>query len=341
MFTVDEVTTTVKISDIEEYVSQLDIFKHYCPNFKELDKDFVSEFYEDKKPDCRIYASSPTELKYHDFGDSTHLGCYAYVMKKYSCNFRECLTIIANDFNLIKSSNSSAIQPNFMFEREKLVVKPYVVQDKAVISIVSRNWNLSDYHYWFKRYGISFAWLESYNVIPCSYVYLKKGDSTNVFHNSYSNPIYAYKFTDNNSTSFKIYFPLSANKKHKWMFSGEALKSIEGYDQLPEKDEILIITKSLKDVICCRLCGYSAISLQGEGNKLQRDLYDVLKERFKDIIVFYDNDKGGVEGAYDITSTYKIRSITIPLSLESKDLSDLIENKGLEMAKQTLIKLIK
>lgn len=344
MFTVDDVSLSqgysIKIEDIESSVSEFQIFKAYCPNFIELDKDFKSEFYDDNKPDCRIYVNDRNKLSYHDFGNNDHMNCYTYIMKKYTCNFAECLRIIANDFNLVGMKSQTSVRPNFMFGREKLADMKYVAKDKPTIEIVSRNWNLTDYNYWFKKYCISFEWLMSYNVVPCSYVYLKRGENTTVFADSKTSPIYAYKFVYNGITSYKIYFPLSSNPKHKWLFSGAVDKHTEGYDQLPKKDSLLIITKSLKDVIACRLCGYSAISLQGEGNKFANDLYNNLKDRFDQFIVFYDNDKGGQEGAEVISSKFGFKSIIIPEEYESKDLSDLIANKGLNEATQVLNKLI-
>lgn len=340
MFTVDEVYTSIKIADIEASVSEFQIFRAYCPSFIELDKDFKSEFYEDNKPDCRIYVNSSNRLSYHDFGNNDHMNCYTYVMKKYSCNFSECLRIIANDFNIKNSRRDLGMKPNFMFGRETVEQKQYVAKDKPTIEIVSRNWNLTDYNYWFKQYEISFEWLTSYDVIPCSYVYLKRGENTTVFASSKTNPIYAYRFKHEGVISYKIYFPLSSNPKHKWLFSGGVHKNIEGFDQLPDKDNILIITKSLKDVMACRLCGYSAISLQGEGNKFSQELYDKLIDRFDEFIVFYDDDQGGRDGANDITSKYGFKSIVVPSEYESKDLSDLIAKIGLNSSKIVLNKLI-
>lgn len=337
MFTVDELYTNIRISDIEAVASELDIFKKYCSNFTELNKDFKSEFYDDKKPDCRVYISDNGKLKYHDFGaKDDHFNCYTYVMRKYSCNFRECLKIIANDFNIKGTSEPFNMQPNTNFTKERVVHFPYVPKVKPIIKIVSRNWNLTDYEYWYKQYKISFEWLMSYNVIPCQYVYLQKGQETTVFTESKVSPIYAYKFIFEGVVSYKIYFPLSTNKKFKWLFSGITANNIEGFDQLPDKDDLLIITKSLKDVICCRLCGYSAISLQGEGNKLSTDLFNKLNSRFIRFIVLYDNDDGGKEGSAEMVKKYGFKSIIIPPEYECKDLAELIAKIGLKEAKTVL-----
>jgi len=102
----------------------------------------------------------------------------------------------------------------------------------------------------------------------------------------------------------------------------------------------LIITKSLKDVICCKLCSYSAISLQGEHNKLDKLLVNKLSKRFKNIILFYDNDESGVKSSNKISSNYGFKSIFIPVKYNCKDLSELIASYGLKRAKIILKKLI-
>jgi len=333
MFTAKDIIPDSLLSDIKSKVSDYDIFKFYCRNFEEINKPFLSEFYADNNPSCRVYQNKDNALYYKDFGTGDNFGSYWYVMHKFNCTFKEALTIIANDFGLFKSDK---VRPEVVLGRDS-VFKPKNIKVKSTISIVPRQWNLHDYNYWFKQYGISFDWLDSYEVIPCEYIYLHKGDKTIVFQHKNDNPIYAYRFTHEGKYSYKVYFPLSPNKKFKWMFSGGTENNIEGYYQLPLIDDLLIITKSLKDCICYRILGYSAISLQGEANKLKKDLVVKLQRRFKQIIVNYDNDEQGIKSAHKITSNYGFRSIFIPSEYKCKDLSDLIQLKGLNEA-ETVIK---
>lgn len=335
MFTTDNIYLDISLKDIESKISDIDIFKKYCTGFQEINKDFKSEFYTDNNPSCRIYQKNNNRLAYKDFGGSgEHLNPYEYVMKKHTCTFKEALKIIANDFNLLKVG--PVTKPSFILGEFNIEVKKV---EKSTISIVSRNWNLTDYKYWYNNYNITFDWLDSYEVIPCEYVYLHKGEKTIVFQNTKENPIYAYRFTIDGKYVYKVYFPLHPDKKRKWLFSGTS-DCIEGFDQLPYHDDLLIITKSLKDVICCRLCGYSAISLQGESNKLSKELVEKLKKRFKKFVIFYDNDNQGIISANKITENYGFKSIIIDPNDKSKDLSDYIKNNGLNQAKTMLNKLL-
>jgi hypothetical protein len=335
MFEASDVSPIISIDEIYSHISEYDIFKRYCPHFKEIDKPFLSEFYNDKNAACRIYQSKSNRLYYKDYGNGDNFGCFEYIMFKYSCSFKEAINIVANDFNLFRGiATSSTILLGK--EKEIKVVKP---RFKSSITIHTRNWDLIDYEYWGK-YGIDFGLLESYDVFPVKYVYLHKQDKTIVFNHYKANPIYAYRFTNDGKYSYKIYKPLSPDKKYKWLFSGGVKDNIEGFDQLPLHGDILILNKSLKDVMCTHLCGYPSISLQGEANILEQELVNKLLKRFNKIIVLYDNDSQGLKSAKVISDKYGFKSIIIPLEYNSKDLSDLVVKIGLKEAKNVLNKLI-
>lgn len=343
MFTVDDIQSIIKLEDIENAVSEYDIFKAYIPHFKEIDRDFKSEFYDDHKPDCRVYPSGTGKLLYHDFGNGDHFNCYTYVMKKYSCTFAECLRIIANDFNLLKVKSSVSFKPNFILGKESITKKTFEPRVRSEISIVSRNWNLTDYNYWFKQYGLSFEWCESYFITPCSHVYLKRFDSTVTYVSTKSNPIYAYKEFDWETGDFlgyKIYFPLNLDKKRKWICAADIGKSIAGWEQLPETDDIGILTKSRKDAAVLRTLGFSGYSLQGEANNLPSKLMPILESRFTHNFILYDNDKGGIDGAESMSSKYPFKTIFIPIKYDCKDASELVAKIGQNEAKTVLNKLI-
>jgi putative N-acetylmannosamine-6-phosphate epimerase len=106
---------------------------------------------------------------------------------------------------------------------------------------------------------------------------------------------------------------------------------VQGYKQLPNKGERVIITSSLKDVICLHAAGYNAIAMQSEMQVPEQKLVDELKSRFKQIDVLYDNDFAKVNNpgqtmAKKICDLYGFNNICIPTSFESKDPSDLVSN---------------
>lgn len=314
--------------DILEKISEYDIFKYYCKSFIDLDKSFCSELRVDNNPGCRIYITPNNQLRYKDFASGENYDCWNYVMRKFNCNYGEALNIISSDFNL--SNIKPNIEPRILLSNDEFKLKlQNTPKIKSSITIVEQSWNITDFNYW-NQFGITFDILEEYNVFSAKYVYLHKGDRRYTFEYKKTNPIYAYRFTRDGQYSYKIYFPLHPDKKYKWLFSGGASEDVEGYDQLPLNGDTLILTKSLKDCMCYRVLGYSAISLQGEGNKLEQSLVDKLLKRFDRIIINYDSDERGILETNKLIEQYKFNCFYID---KHKDLSDYIKNEGLDKAK--------
>lgn len=307
-------------------ISEYDIFKYYCHNFQDLDKSFCSELRMDKNPGCRIYVNSYNQLRYKDFASGENYDCWNYIMNKYNCTYYEALNIIANDFRIKEMKID--IDPKTLLLNDNFKDKIIAPKTKSIITITSQNFNITDYNYW-NQFGINFDILNEYNVFSAKYVYLFKGDKRYQMEYTKTNPCYAYRFTRDGEYTYKIYWPY-ADKHRKWLFSGGAAEDIEGYDQLRLHGDLLILTKSLKDVMCYRVLGYDAISLQGEANKLDSNLVNKLLKRFDRIIVNYDEDEEGIRGTVRLKNQFGFNSFFID---QYKDLSDYIKTEGLDKAK--------
>jgi len=328
MLDFNDAQISLTADDILQKISEYDIFKFYCKNFIDIDKSFCSDLRIDNNPGCRIYLNSNNQLKYKDFASGDNYNCWNYVMNKFNCTYYEALNIISNDFNL--SSIKTNIEPRLILTNDEFKTKiASIPKEKSTITIVEQPWGITDYNYW-NQFGITFDILDEYNVFSAKYVYLNKGNRRLTFEYKKSNPCYAYRFTGEGRYSYKIYFPNHPDKKYKWLFSGGSSSDIEGYDQLPLNGNILILTKSLKDCMCYRVLGYSAISLQGEGNKLEQSLVDKLLKRFDKIIINYDCDSRGILETNKLVEQYNFNCFYID---KHKDLSDYIKNEGLDRAK--------
>ena len=116
---------------------------------------------------------------------------------------------------------------------------------------------------------------------------------------------------------------------------------LQGLEQLPESGELLIITKSLKDVMVLYKYGYTSVAPQSENATIPKPLMEDLKKRFKHIIVFFDYDNGGIKGAEALCKRYNLNKVFISkhyLDIYSiKDISDFAK----EMSKQKTIELLK
>lgn len=316
----------------------LDLWKRYS-NFQEIDKSFTSQLYSDKNPSCRVVVSSSGNLYYRDYGESSHYfsDIFEYLMFKYNSTFYEVLNIIASDFSLRDIKVNKELK-ELILESNQIKVEKLIKQ-KAKIEIIPQNFNLIDYNYWYGNYCIDFKMLQEYDVFSAKTVILTKGDKRNIFYYSKVNPSYAYRFLDDyGNYSYKIYFPLSKDKKFKWLFSGGSQTDIEGYSQLNLHGDLLILTKSMKDCMSYRNIGYDAISLQGEANKLDSELVYKLLKRFNKIIVNYDEDEEGIKGSIRLKNQYGFNYFFID---GSKDLSDYIKDNSLDKAKEMIKKKIK
>jgi len=145
-----------------------------------------------------------------------------------------------------------------------------------------------------------------------------------------NNPMYAYKVYDH----FKIYRPL-ADKYTKWR-NNLASYDIQGYEQLPEKGDLLIITKSLKDVMCLYEMGYTAISPSSESTFISDKALNQLKRRFKRILICFDRDVSGIKNMRKISLKTGLNGFLVHKKWKAKDISDAVKLNGFEVIKNWL-----
>lgn len=129
---------------------------------------------------------------------------------------------------------------------------------------------------------------------------------------------------------YKIYAPY--DKEHKFV-SSFPRNYVEGMLQLEYKQDLLIITKSLKDVMVLHELGYEAVSPKSENTVIETDILSKLEAQYKRIVVFFDNDlkhKG---------DEYPYPQIQLPVN-KAKDISDFIKLYGRIEAKNILKQLL-
>jgi hypothetical protein len=312
MFNLQDAYTNISIDDIYSKVSEYELWKYYCHNFEVLDRSFKSELYKDNNPSCRIYLGNNNRLLYKDFGTGESFTVLDYIKEKYRCTFKEALNIIGNDFKIVQSNRLVTKESRILLVNDETIIR-----SKTRIDIITQPFSIIDFNYW-NQYEIPLTLLEEYNVFACKYVYLIKNGKVITFNYTKDNPIYAYRFVNEGEYSYKIYFP-KAEKKYKWINNCNT-SIIQGYEQISDNPNPLILTKSLKDVMCYRLLGYDAISLQSETSNLPKDL---------NVIINYDNDEEGIKGTKKLEQQYGFKSFFLE---EAKDLSDYIKANSLKEA---------
>ena len=86
-----------------------------------------------------------------------------------------------------------------------------------------------------------------------------------------------------------------------------------------------------------RLFNINAISPQSESIFLNENQFDLLKLRFKKIIINYDNDVQGLKSMDKFSNQFNIDKLIIP---EYKDISDYIKYQGYDKTKNLINNII-
>lgn len=315
---------------ILERVTEEEILQYYLEdylNFSDFIKSPLRPFDNpDKNPSFSFKKTYNGSIIWRDWGTGKYGDCFNFVTEKFNISFKEALSKIYDDMCL---NNKPIIKrvTEFYQTKPSLGKKVFRPEFKLFSSI--------DIQYW-GQFGIDLTTLVKFNVKACNRLFkTEEGEEKLLRYYTNDSPLYTYEYEPG---IYKVYAPY-APKKQKFLYNGGP-SIIEGYNQLTDKGKLLIITKSLKDVMCLSELGYDAISLQGEGNILTLEMLEILDPKFDNIIVFYDNDQAGREGASRIEDKYGIMSIEIPNNYNAKDISDFIKKYGKSKAKDLMENLI-
>jgi hypothetical protein len=199
------------------------------------------------------------------------------------------------------------------------------------IGIVRQPFTEIDKGYW-KQFGISIDTLKKFNVFSIKYFLCN-----NVVRGTYkdTSPMYAYNVYDR----FKIYRPL-ASKYTKWR-TNLTNEYVQGLAELPkEGGNLLIITKSLKDVMCLHEMGFNAIAASSETTFIPEDILQSLRSKWKHIVILYDRDATGMKKARDYSRQYRMDAIFVHKKFKAKDISDAVRDNGFFAVKEWLTKTV-
>jgi 5S rRNA maturation endonuclease (ribonuclease M5) len=311
----DNITIDWILSKVTEY----DIYAKYIGQFK-VGMIYNSPFRKDKNPSFGIYYSKRTkQLLFKDHGTGECGNVIKFVsLFTGKTEYSDILSDIVDKLNI--TNNTKLVSS-----------KQYIPPTETVIGVVRQEFTDVDINYW-KQFNISINTLKKFNVNSIKY-YLCNGIVKGTYKRE--NPMYAYKVYNN----FKIYRPL-ADKYTKWR-NNLTDYDIQGYEQLPQKGDILFITKSMKDVMCLYEMGYPAVSPSSESTFLPKDVLEQLKTRFKRIIILFDRDVAGVKRSRKLSRETGLEAMFINKKFKAKDISDAVKANNFEEIKNWLNETIK
>lgn len=307
-----ELETNITKEFILSKISQEQIFEHYGISVKKGLFCSPSIIRVDKQPTCSFYKNNKGDLIYKDFAGPS-FNVFSLVMFLFNCSYYKALKIIANDFNLVSFPK---IEKNIAkIEYTGTIIKE---TEKSKITVEIKDFTEKELEWW-NSFGISLKTLEKFKVYSIKSIFL----NGNYFDSSTEKtPVYGYfgGFDSNSDELWRLYFPT----KRKFRFlSNWSSTQWQGSKQLPKDGDHCIISKALKDVMCLYEFGFIATAPTSENIIITEAKYNKLKDKFKTIIVFFDNDLAGVRSAKKYKKAFpEIRCVFIKRSF-AKDISDM------------------
>lgn len=316
--------SSISLEDIMSKVTEADILSYYF-NIKEIPCIIKSPLRKDHKPSFGLYSMDGKRIFYTDLATKDNGGIFDLLSNMWGIGYKEVLNRVAND--IPKFNNSTNIN----------VFSPCIVHTTSNYNKNSdlqckvREWRKYDEEYW-ESYGISLKWLKYAEVYPISHKIIIKDNQRFTFvADKYA---YAYVEHKDGKITLKIYQPYNKDG-YKW--SSNIDRSVWSlWTKIPQTGNNLFITSSLKDSLnlWCNL-RIPALCLQGEGYLPKAHVMEELKNRYKNIIVFYDNDytnpdNPGRTDSIKLANEYQLKRVEIPAKYEAKDPSDCYHKYGKE-----------
>jgi hypothetical protein len=297
------------------------VYSYYLGIVPRKDKMYISPFrnngMQEKTASFGFFVKEG-KLLFKCFSTGYGGDCINLVRLLYNLNFRDAILKIKKDLYSGEPLQSIKVQ-GVDVSVDDLHKIDRTEKPGAEIHVKLRDYTLNDIVYW-SQYGISKDDLVHWDIKPCDEVWL---NGAIWYQNRKNDPCYRYKING----KYKIYRPKCAGKG-KWLTNTKR-EDVQGVKYLPEKAELLIITKSYKDIVVLhKHLGVSAISFSSESQKFSQVTIDYLYTRFDNIVIWYDNDEPGIEQGEMRSEESGIPNVYIPVEYKATDPSALYKNYG-------------
>ena len=313
----------------------LEVFCFYMPIDFVLKRNFRNPLYDDHKASCNIYFDVKLQCyRMKDFGNDFYSGdCFWFAAMMLGLDVRsefpKVLASIIRDLQLnlrIDDKQTPAPHPmrkykNLHNEKKENKGMTETENDKKWYKCYEQVFQTSELSYW-QKYGITTKTLQRYNVKSLvRYEALSNQGKTYTLLSSQDEPMFCYMMGD----FVKVYRPFS---KLRFVYGGEKREDyIFGFEQLPNKGDMLFITGGEKDVLSLSAHHFHAICFNSETATIPENVIESLQLRFRHIILLYDADETGVRESdrqANLLEAYKVQQLQLPLkgTKTEKDISD-------------------
>lgn len=262
-------------------------------------------FYTDKNPDRTfLFKDAATGV----VGDIFRLVQYMYGYP----TMRDAEKRVIKDFKLAEVS---------VEDKAKIIQHVPPPRIDVDIRIASRPFLDNEVSYWsainidrqilsiYQTTAVKYYWLATQQVVPYAPI----------------NFTFAYRI----GTRYQIYQPFASKDiKFRHNFTD---KDIPGLLQLKFQSPLLVITKSMKDVMFFYSLGYEAISPRSENTPIQEEYLKKLLGRYPNVVTFFDNDGKNRRDFYPGCYHHEV-----PIASGEKDPTDYARKYGVLAARSML-----
>ena len=314
-------------------ISEEQIFCYYLGIDKVSKKLICSRLRSDKNPTCGFYRNSKGELYLHDFATGEFYNCISLVMALNNVSYHQALRVIANDFKLKDFPNLVRNSGTFRTD-----IKRYEDKGMSKIQIEMQDFTPKELEYW-NQFGVTLETLNKFRVFSCRAVFLNDNLFSILKYPQMAFGYYGGKLEGNEL--WRIYYPLNKDRGIRFLTNWPA-KKIQGFEMLPKKGNLLVITKSMKDCMVLHEFGIPAIAPNSENLFISESVMEKLKQRFKVIVVLYDTDIAGLSNMRKIRKSFPELIYTwIPRKYNAKDISDFYKYYGKQKTLNLITQFIK
>lgn len=324
--------------DLFRKASQEELFSFYLRRPARPGGRYCNPARNDRNPSCTLLSSTDGHLRLIDHSIQASYDIIDLVGALYGLSYKQSLKRIYQDLRITD-------RPDLLPMQRRLV--GYATGGvKSEIGVVVQPYTEEDAEYLSKR-GITREIARYFQIHSLSLVQLNRGEGfKTVYHYKKGDPALGFFLGEKNGTQkWKVYFYKRGKDSTRLRFMSNTNR-MSGYAQLPEKGDLLVMTKSMKDVACLYSCGITAVSMQGEGHVPYPEIAEELQSRFTRIVSLYDFDPAGVRTANIMRKRYGWPALLLTngrfgtKDFGAKDFSDYYVKFGrksaIELVNQTL-----
>lgn len=310
----------ITAEELYSIIHPYNIFKYYCHNWSHVNYTFNKKFQSDpdlrpgdKNPSARITISSNNNIYYIDYGENVPRTAIDFVKDKF--NLGSLIEVINKIYYEVPTKLYTKVGQIEKINKQISISKHY----SKVIKIKSRKFTPQDLIYW-KQFGWSLELLKKANIVPISKFWIDGRKFLTI------EPAYCFNYYEHEGIfRRKIYFPFKDTSR---FVSNIDNTIVQGWNLLPKSGgDTLVITKAFKDVGTFMSVGKYACATNNETSFFPEKVVDKLKSRWKNIYIWWDNDKEGIRSSQKYADKYNLSAIHNNPD-DPKDPSDYYKEKG-------------